>query len=42
LQIHCNQIGDLNLSPLDTITPETFDNAYFKNLQNQKGLFHSD
>ena len=30
------------MSPLDTTTPETFDNAYFRNLQNQKGLFHSD
>ncbi|AES79783.1 peroxidase family protein [Medicago truncatula] len=40
-EIHLT-IGDLNLSPLDTITPETFDIAYFKNLQNQKGLFHSD
>ncbi|XP_045799168.1 cationic peroxidase 1-like [Trifolium pratense] len=34
--------GDLNLSPLDTTTPNTFDNVYYKNLQNQKGLFHSD
>lgn len=43
LQSSCPRTGgDLNLSPLDTTTPETFDNAYFKNLQNQKGLFHSD
>ncbi|WJX76829.1 NAD(+) salvage pathway protein [Trifolium repens] len=34
--------GNLNLSPLDTTTPNKFDNAYFKNLQNLKGLLHSD
>jgi len=34
--------GDANLSPLDVTTPNTFDNAYFKNLQSQKGLLHSD
>ncbi|PKI38020.1 hypothetical protein CRG98_041616 [Punica granatum] len=34
--------GDNNLSPLDTTTPTAFDNAYFKNLQVQKGLLHSD
>ncbi|XP_019465455.1 PREDICTED: cationic peroxidase 1-like [Lupinus angustifolius] len=34
--------GDNNLSPLDETTPTTFDNAYFKNLQSQKGLLHSD
>ncbi|KAL4386558.1 hypothetical protein GQ457_09G013130 [Hibiscus cannabinus] len=34
--------GDNNLSPLDTTSPTSFDNAYFKNLQNQKGLLHSD
>ncbi|XP_027349859.1 cationic peroxidase 1-like [Abrus precatorius] len=34
--------GDGNLSPLDTTTANTFDNAYFKNLQEQKGLLHSD
>ncbi|KAK9920288.1 hypothetical protein M0R45_028846 [Rubus argutus] len=34
--------GDANLSPLDVTTPNTFDNAYFENLQSQKGLLHSD
>lgn len=30
------------LAPLDTTTPTRFDNAYFSNLLNQKGLLHSD
>ncbi|KAE8662765.1 Cationic peroxidase 1 [Hibiscus syriacus] len=34
--------GDNNLSPLDTTSPTSFDNAYFNNLQSQKGLLHSD
>ncbi|XP_027350003.1 cationic peroxidase 1-like [Abrus precatorius] len=34
--------GDSNLSPLDTTSPTTFDNAYYKNLQSKKGLLHSD
>ncbi|KAF8042155.1 hypothetical protein BT93_A0692 [Corymbia citriodora subsp. variegata] len=34
--------GDNNLSALDTTSPTSFDNAYFKNLQIQKGLLHSD
>lgn len=34
--------GDNNLSPLDTKSPTTFDNAYFNNLKVQKGLLHSD
>ncbi|KAF7143549.1 hypothetical protein RHSIM_Rhsim05G0228600 [Rhododendron simsii] len=34
--------GDNNLSPLDVTSPTSFDNAYFKNLQSQKGLLHSD
>ncbi|XAR58857.1 Peroxidase [Bertholletia excelsa] len=34
--------GDANLSPLDASTPFLFDNAYFKNLANNKGLLHSD
>lgn len=43
LQANCPSTGgDSNLSPLDTTTPNTFDNSYFKNLQSQKGLFHSD
>ncbi|KAG5585090.1 hypothetical protein H5410_045524 [Solanum commersonii] len=34
--------GDNNLSPLDITSPTSFDNAYYKNLQIQKGLLHSD
>ncbi|KAJ3669838.1 hypothetical protein LUZ60_010162 [Juncus effusus] len=34
--------GDNNLGPMDVQTPMTFDNAYYVNLVNQKGLFHSD
>lgn len=34
--------GDNNLAPLDLQTPTTFDNYYYKNLINQKGLLHSD
>ncbi|KAM7522000.1 hypothetical protein LguiA_011902 [Lonicera macranthoides] len=34
--------GDNNLSPLDLQTPTDFDNAYYKNLIDQKGLLHSD
>ncbi|KAK3015204.1 hypothetical protein RJ639_005413 [Escallonia herrerae] len=34
--------GDNNLSPLDLQTPTAFDNNYYKNLVNQKGLLHSD
>ncbi|KAK7340025.1 hypothetical protein VNO77_20717 [Canavalia gladiata] len=43
LQANCPSTGgDGNLAPLDTTTPNTFDNDYFKNLQSQKGLLHSD
>ncbi|KAI7998207.1 Cationic peroxidase 1 [Camellia lanceoleosa] len=43
LRANCSSNGDLNiLFPLDTTTPMAFDNAYFKNLQSQKGLLHSD
>ncbi|RDX62486.1 Cationic peroxidase 1, partial [Mucuna pruriens] len=43
LQANCPSVGgDRNLAPLDTTSPTTFDNAYFKNLQSQKGLLHSD
>nr|GMC90146.1 cationic peroxidase 1-like [Ipomoea batatas] len=43
LQSKCPQSGgDLNYVPLDITTPILFDNAYFKNLQSQKGLLHSD
>ncbi|XP_057825574.2 peroxidase P7 [Cryptomeria japonica] len=34
--------GDNNLSPLDVQTPIAFDNNYYKNLQSQRGLLHSD
>lgn len=34
--------GDNNLAPLDLQTPTAFDNNYYKNLLNQKGLLHSD
>jgi len=34
--------GDDNLAPLDLQTPTAFDNNYFKNLVNRKGLLHSD
>ncbi|KAL9659802.1 hypothetical protein QQ045_024611 [Rhodiola kirilowii] len=34
--------GNTNLAPLDLVTPNSFDNNYFKNLQQKKGLFESD
>ncbi|RYR27640.1 hypothetical protein HN51_061242 [Arachis hypogaea] len=34
--------GDSNLTALDVTTNVLFDNAYFKNLVNNKGLLHSD
>ncbi|KAJ3669837.1 hypothetical protein LUZ60_010161 [Juncus effusus] len=34
--------GDSNLAPLDVQSPTTFDNAYYVDLVNKKGLFHSD
>lgn len=34
--------GDDKLAPLDLQTPTAFDNSYFKNLVNRKGLLHSD
>ncbi|KAL2896377.1 Peroxidase 4 [Bienertia sinuspersici] len=37
-----NNTGDNNLAPLDLQTPTCFDNKYYKNLVNQKGLLHSD
>jgi peroxidase len=43
LQSQCPSTGgDNNLSPLDVTSPTTFDNAYFTNLKNNKGLLHSD
>ncbi|KAL4189900.1 hypothetical protein AMTRI_Chr08g209360 [Amborella trichopoda] len=34
--------GDNNVNPLELQTPTAFDNKYFKNLINKKGLLHSD
>ncbi|XP_065856961.1 lignin-forming anionic peroxidase-like [Euphorbia lathyris] len=34
--------GEANLAPLDLVTPNSFDNNYFKNLVQKKGLLHSD
>ncbi|KAI3666905.1 hypothetical protein L6452_41946 [Arctium lappa] len=34
--------GDNNLSPLDVVSPTSFDNAYFSNLISQSGVLHSD
>ncbi|OMP04832.1 Plant peroxidase [Corchorus olitorius] len=43
VQANCPSTGgDNNLSPLDTTSPTSFDNAYFKNLQSRKGLLLSD
>ncbi|KAK2414859.1 NAD(+) salvage pathway protein [Trifolium repens] len=43
LQANCPTTGgNFNLSPLDTTSQNKFDNAYYKNLQNLKGLLHSD
>ncbi|KAL9297747.1 hypothetical protein ACSQ67_023643 [Phaseolus vulgaris] len=37
-----NSGGNLNLAPLDTLTPTRFDNNYYTDLVNQRGLLHSD
>ncbi|PON45799.1 Peroxidase [Trema orientale] len=43
LQELCPQGGNGSvLANLDPTTPDTFDNNYFSNLQDQKGLFQSD
>ncbi|KAL2454670.1 Peroxidase 5 [Abeliophyllum distichum] len=34
--------GDSNLAPLDLVTPNSFDNNYYKNLMQRKGLLQSD
>ncbi|XP_047306385.1 lignin-forming anionic peroxidase-like [Impatiens glandulifera] len=36
------QVGNGNLAPLDLVTPNSFDNNYFKNLIQRKGLLQSD
>ncbi|KAL3834777.1 hypothetical protein ACJIZ3_009513 [Penstemon smallii] len=35
-------VGDNNLAPLDLQTSTAFDNNYFRNLVNRRGLLHSD
>ncbi|KAJ7961117.1 Peroxidase [Quillaja saponaria] len=43
LKANCpSSSGDNNLSPLDAISRTIFDNAYFIDLVNKKGLLHSD
>ncbi|XP_042491685.1 cationic peroxidase 1-like [Macadamia integrifolia] len=43
LKSNCPSNGsDNNLSPLDAISPTSFDNAYYKDLVSKKGLLHSD
>ncbi|KAK7312878.1 hypothetical protein VNO77_37091 [Canavalia gladiata] len=34
--------GDTNLAPLDTLTPNRFDNNYYNDLVTRRGLLHSD
>ncbi|PIN06004.1 Peroxidase [Handroanthus impetiginosus] len=34
--------GDANLAPLDLVTPNSFDNNYFRNLVQRRGLLQSD
>ncbi|XP_011032836.1 PREDICTED: lignin-forming anionic peroxidase-like [Populus euphratica] len=39
----CPRVGsDATLAPLDLVTPNSFDNNYFKNLMRNKGLLQSD
>ncbi|KAI3788670.1 hypothetical protein L2E82_01443 [Cichorium intybus] len=43
MQRNCPRTGgDANLAPLDSTTPTVFDNAFFRNLVNQRGLLHTD
>ncbi|ERN02878.1 hypothetical protein AMTR_s00589p00011350 [Amborella trichopoda] len=43
LQRKCPRVGNNNtLQQLDLVTPDIFDNSYYKNLQCLKGLLHSD
>ncbi|KAL6653447.1 hypothetical protein ACP70R_009025 [Stipagrostis hirtigluma subsp. patula] len=43
LKSNCpNMTGDNNISPLDALTPYAFDNFYYRNLLNKKGVLHSD
>lgn len=42
-QLKCPRTGgDDNLAPLDAISSTIFDNYYYENLVNKKGLLHSD
>lgn len=34
--------GDTNLAPLENLTPNRFDNNYYRDLVARRGLFHSD
>ncbi|KAK4428431.1 Lignin-forming anionic peroxidase [Sesamum alatum] len=34
--------GNSNLAPLDLVTPNAFDNNYFRNLMQRRGLLHTD
>lgn len=43
MQRNCPRTGgDANIAPLDNTTPTVFDNAFFRNLVNQRGLLHTD
>jgi peroxidase len=43
LKSNCSSSGgDDNLANFDAFSPEIFDNGYFKDLVNKKGLLHSD
>ncbi|KAM7484782.1 hypothetical protein LguiA_000791 [Lonicera macranthoides] len=37
-----NNDGDRNLAPLDLVTPNSFDNNYYRNLIQRRGLLQSD
>ncbi|KAI9110742.1 hypothetical protein K1719_018180 [Acacia pycnantha] len=44
-QLNCPRVpgsGDNNLAPLDLQSPTYFDNSYFNNLVQKRGLLHSD
>jgi len=42
LRANCPRAGSTTLAPLDTTTPNAFDNAYYTNLLSQRGILHSD
>ncbi|KAF6174054.1 hypothetical protein GIB67_020236 [Kingdonia uniflora] len=43
LKSNCPSTGsDDSLAPIDTASPKVFDNSYYRNLVNSKGLLHSD